>query len=284
MRTSLACVILLGSSLAWCHAQENYSVTPQSLAGWNLAGTDSQTLAAQPELTLPANAQISRAFTTSDLTVHLSTRPYFGTEPADWPVLEVGSAALVFVRNGVTGQLHLVLGEEAPIVLPPSFALDAAGRSLEPLSVLIGRDGTELGLEVAGQMRSFPIDSATGDSVEVVASAGAAQPWAIDRLEVSVLPPATVAPTGSSPSDPGQWAAKKAATPDRANPTVESPASPSQPKPLPGLVPSTAPEKTAQAAEPARATTLEIFTPPAVRTGRAGKVRANVAKNLIRFP
>lgn len=280
MKTKISLLALFGLSFAFGDAQQTILVTPQSLAGWTVTGADRQAMAAQPALVLPAGAQLARAFPGPTLALKVSTRPQFGLTPADWPVLEIGNAALVFMREGGTGKLALVLGTETPVELPGSYALDADGRSVEPLAVTFAREGAVVKVEAAGRKLSLPVAPAPEPGLEAVASAGAGNGWSLDRLEVATPTAEAVTAAAAVDTSAGAPAGSAGGTVDRksgaANPKTED--GPSGTAAAPG--PTGAPPAAAAATGKAGAGTLEIFTPASVRHGRADTVRNAVANGL----
>jgi len=117
-------------------------VSPQSLNGRNLLGTPATGATVGEVSTLPAGAQLVRSFVANALAVNVTSRPVFGQDSADWPVLEIGPDALVFLRQGAEGHLALVLGGKTPQLLPISVKLDSSGQSerTSPRDLLAQRD------------------------------------------------------------------------------------------------------------------------------------------------
>ncbi|MBI3884658.1 MAG: hypothetical protein HY302_02855 [Opitutae bacterium] len=280
MLPKISLLALFGLSFALGFAQPTIQVTPQALAGWSFTGTDQPSMAARSTLTLPPSAQLARTFATAALTLRVSTRPAIGLTATDWPVLEIGAAALVFLRDGETGKLALVLGTHSPVELPGSYALDVDGRSVDPLTVTFAREGAVGKVEAVGQKLSFPADPAGGPGLEVVASAGAGHDWSFDRLEVALPAGATVVPGAAERPFAGSRSGAAAGAPEReragaeTNPRISRFESDAEPDP------AGAPGVAASAPAPAGAGTLEIFTPPAIRHGRADAVRKTVATGL----
>ena len=195
-------------------------------------------------------------------------------------MLEIGNAALVFTRDGAAGKLALVLGDQAPVDLPVSFPLDAEGRSGEPLTINFTREGSVVTVEAGGQKMAFAADQFPGQRLEVVASAGAENSWAFARLEVA-LPVAEVMAPASGAGSRGSDATN--ATPsalDRKSDAAKSKPTTSRTGTVAGPDPTGAPATPAATAGKAGVSSLEIFTPPSVRHGRADTVRNTVATGL----
>ncbi len=250
-------------------SQQTVSATPSSLAGWSVVGADIASLATQPQLSLPAGAQLDRSFNATALSVQLTTSPTISENTADWPVLEIGSAALVFGRSGNTGKLLLSVGTNAPVELPQSFALDAEGRSSEPLTVSLTLQGANVAVTFSGQTWQFAADALTKGPLDVVASAGAAQPWSIGRLDVTVTTPDPVAPpvgnTSSTTKSSGSGLSTQSS--GASSSLTDTGAQPSA-DPNGGQA-----NAGASTAAKAPVLTVELFTPPSVRYGRADTIR-----------
>lgn len=282
MRT-LSFLFALSLSLATAlslEARQSLALTPRTLAGWNLTGADARELAQQSELALPAGAQIARTFAAGNLTLEVSSLPAIGQKPGDWPVLELGSAALVFSRHASTGKLVLVLGEDAPLELPFRFPLDAEGRSLGPVGVVLAREGASINLTVAGQTLRLPTDAVATDPTPVVISSGSSQPWSLPLVELTGgangAPPADASPGAASSANPD---APRAAPSGGMGAALGLPADIAAPAPR---IADTDRLRLEGLRAPAAASdgSLEVFTPPAVRYGRANDARRSVARNI----
>lgn len=254
-----------------------FSATPSTLAGWSVAGAELSAVLGQTELTLPANAQLLRSCRATEVSLQLSTQSVLDGKAESWPVLELGDAALVFVRSGGNGRLVLVLGEQAPRDLPITFALDDKGRSIDALSVGFARSGDVVSVSASGQILKFPAGLISADqSLPIIVSAGAEVPWGFQRLALTVVSvDPVVAPTAAivSPSP----------APAPANGNFHA----SAPPPWGGRFTSSAsarrmvaPLAATPAAGEAGRRVLEIYTPPAVRQSRAELVRAAVQSRI----
>jgi hypothetical protein len=228
-----------------------------------------------PQLTLPAGSQLKRSFTGNGITVKLVTQPIFGPESTDWPVLEIGSAALVFLWSGHEAKLALALDENPPVTLPFTFKLAADGRSAEPIHVTLASEGSTVTVGALGQTLAFESSSAAHSSQEVIVSAGAMEDWPLASMTVSVSTPDETPTRREGPTD---------ALPDRgvSNPTNSIPG--------PANIRTNPAVATGSNAADSIATTnktgsksggggLEIFTPPAIRHGHADAVRAALVSN-----
>jgi len=265
----------LGLSSVLGAAQPPISVSAQTLAGWTVFGADSQALAAQSDLSLPAGAQISRVFSADGLSLQITSSPQFGAVPADSPVLEIGTAALVFVQNGNTGKISLVVDDNAPVPLPFTFALDANGRSLAPLTLNFARQDGVVSVASGGQSQSFPVAPVTGSVLEIVVSAGADHDWPLDQLTVTLLANNVVVPAMNNGNGQADSTKAKSDTPT----TAGAAAPPKSAGAVNGATTNGGPAAAgnARAATPAPALTLEVFTPSPIRHGRAETVRAALA-------
>lgn len=272
MRSSIVTLGLLALVSALAASAQTLTLTPQSLTAWTLTGATKEALARQAILSLPAGAQLSRTFRTGDITVAVTARPVFATAPADWPVLEVGAAALVFARTGETGQLILKVGDTEPVALPLAVTLDAAGRSADPISVTLVRSGDMLVVNLAGQTQQFPTDAAA--SLEIIASAGADHPWTLDSLQVTVPETATVSGTTGPKSDSGN----SVPPPTGSTSTFSGRFSAASLQPAAGTNTGGSDSAKSTVASPTRPIAPEVFTPPSVRTSRVDAVRAAVAQ------
>lgn len=185
MRTPLALLAAFAFALSLRSAPQTIKVVPSSLTGWIVTGTARTVLAAQPKLELPAGAQLSRQFNSPDLLLRATIQPLVGAESADWPVMEIGSAALLIARDGSYGKLWLVVADDAPVELPVTFALDAEGRAVAPLTVIFASRNSVLTVEAAGKTLNYPMTVAQSADPELVISAGTTEPWLFDDLEVT---------------------------------------------------------------------------------------------------
>jgi len=254
-------------------------LTPQSLDGWSVVGSSAEALSGDAKLTVPAGAQLARAFGATDVKVTLTTQPVIGVAPEQWPVIEVGPAALVFARNGDSGTLVLVAGLADPVTIPVAIALDVDGRCTDPLTLTLAcsaEKGGSIALELGDQKLTFPLESPPEVPSGVVASSGSDSPWSFDQFGISVrttdsdsvnadsaafrsLPPASEASSArSTASNSSQF--RRTGTAKAAGLSNIAPDG-SEAKPAKGGVPSS----------------LEIFTPPVVRNSRAAEVRLLVA-------
>lgn len=276
MRSTLF-LSLFALAFAFCAAQQLVRLTPQSLSNWTVTGADKQALSVSPNLALPAGARLTRSFNASGLALMVTTRPRFDVTPAEWPVLEIGTAALVFTRNGDAGLLNLVLGDNAPVDLPLRFTLDDQGYSVEPITINFARTSALVSIEVAGQTMYFPAGPIAGSVLDVVASAGASQEWAFDKMEVTVQSPDLIAPADDGSSRAKDTLATETGFSDWKTDAAVSQLEFAHTETPVGPDPSGEPTLTDPANRLARASTLEIFTPPAVRPGRAAAVRAALA-------
>jgi hypothetical protein len=216
-----------------------------TLDGWTVTGGWPPPAPSPRSLVLPAGSSISRVFSASELTVRFTTQPTFSADTTDWGVLTVGSASLAFICDGEEGRLALLIGQQAPEILPYRFKLDGAGRAVAPVELEFGQRGGTVSLSYGGKTTQFPVTAVT--SLAIVISSGAGQPWAFDDFSVGTPDP-VVAGAASTVSQAATdtarlrqalatLAKKPAAPPDTAKPVAPPP--PSRPE-----------------------TALEVFTPP----------------------
>jgi hypothetical protein len=275
MRAAIFFICLSAFAAGLGLAQQKLSVIPQSLADWTIVNADRQAMAGQSELTLPAGSQLVRSFEAADITVELTTRPVIGTDASDWPELDLGSASLVFARNGTAGRLVFVIGNEVPLELPFDFALDADGRSTEPLTVTFGRNSSGFIVGYSGQTLQFPVEVGTGPAVEIVASAGMTQPWPFAKLAVTVGRKDPVAAAAGGMGLSSGSAGANAANSMKLSRSVAS-AVDSAPAALVEMASAANAKDKASGKTRGPTGTLETFTPPAVRYGRADALRASL--------
>ncbi len=265
-------IILIGLTLTsgLLSAKQIMSVTPQTLAGWTIVGAEASALAGQPELTLPAGAQLARSFDNGELAVQLKTRPVVGVNESDWPTVELGTTALIFSRNGAVGKLLLSVGGQTPQPLPIEFTLDAQDRSKELLVITLSRQGSSVSVETAGQILQFKVGPDDSRGLEIVASAGASTPWTFQSLTVTRN---FDEPVRLPTVDLTQYS-KFSASGDTANSRLVAAGCvlPDFNEVIP-VDPAVAKVSPSGNAAGAGKFTLEIFTPPAVRRGRADALR-----------
>jgi len=247
---------------------QDHAVTPATLADWQLTGADRAKVQARDTLELPAGAEISRTFPVGMVVLHTVSRPHFGSTPDDWPVVQVGPAALALVRKGVHGELVLLVGEVVSI-LTAEIPLDAGGRVLQPLEIALGYDpAAKTGVVAfADQVLSFK-GTAKDPAGEIAVSAGARYSWAQDALEVLVITPdgpsdAAGGLAGGEPAKRAALLASAVAQLRQAGEVINA-----------GNITTSA--VAARPETPPGGSTLEVYTPASVRHGAAA-VRAAIA-------
>lgn len=249
-------------------AEQLLPVTPQTLAGWSVAGAEKNALASGQQLILPANAQLSRVFAPQAVIVRLVSRPVLAETSAEWPILEIGPVALALTGREGHGRLVLVVNGDRVIDLPWPVVPDPAHPAVD--LILAYDPVTGAGL-IGLKDRLQPFASApSAQPVEVILSAGAHAAWPQDSLSVLLLaddPPPPDARSGGNGGDAHtRAAAARLRTALDRLPDPAAPAAPGGPA-------------TRAAPAPAPGSTLEIFTPPAVRRGRAEAVRTLLAQS-----
>lgn len=267
MRTFSILVLVLGGILAAPHAQASDG---SLVAGWRQLG-DVQTPGGSSGIVLGANAQLGHDMAGGVVNLRLLSQPVFCFASEDWPVIEIGSVALLLARDSDVGRLVLVVADNDPIVLGGSIRLAADGRSEEPFSLQMMRQGDQVTVKWGDEEAQFTAPADPIGATEVVLSAGQTQAWCIARLEIgdqtSVLPA-----SGSL-----EGADKDKEAPIAATGTIRLKFLSGRSSGSVGesAARSTAPADTKNAVETA-APSLEVFTPPAVRFGRADALREQV--------
>lgn len=264
--TLLSGILVLASVLT--AGVQDHAVTPATLADWQLTGADRAKVQARDTLELPAGAEISRTFPAGTVVLHTVSRPHFGSTSNDWPVIQVGPAALALVRKGVHGELVLLVGEVVSI-LTAEIPLDAHGQVLQPLEIALGYDpAAKTGVVVfADQVLSFK-GTAKDPAGEIAVSAGAKYSWTQDALEVLVI-------TADAPADAvgglaGGKPAQRAAQLELAVVQLRQAGETINARNITISAVAARPET------PPGGSTLEVYTPASVRHGAAA-VRAAIA-------
>jgi len=240
-------------------------------AGWVLLGTDQAISPDATEVTLPASAQLARIIDQNTAEIRLRTQPVIAPDFTDWPILELGTAALVLTRNQSAGGLLLVLEGKDPVAVPLAFSFDASGKATKELE--IGLTLTESSVKVVLNRSSwqFPLTEIPRGGLELVATAGTKTSWLISDLQVEAglkslaiaSPPS--APANSSPAASIAVTAETLRSQFRAKFESDALARRSAAVAAPGG------QKGANAIS-----TLEIYTPPSIRHGRAEAIRSTV--------
>jgi hypothetical protein len=158
----------------------------EDLAPWSVLGADKDKLTQAETLVLPPGAQLYRTISNGRITLEVQSSPVFGQTAADLPVLELGDAAVAFIRTGETGKLVLVLGNNPALTLPFEITLLSDGRSQESLKLTLGREGATVAVTIRGQTLHFPAGY-TDKPQEIVLSAGESQAWPIQALALAVV-------------------------------------------------------------------------------------------------
>lgn len=275
-RHILAC--LLGFTAGLCASGQSTAVTPPP-QGW--AWTPSNASSASPlegaALAIPANAQLARSFPSGDIAISVTTRPVFGATSQDWPVLELGDAAVVLSRVGDTGNLTVVIGNSEPVTIPLGLPIDGENRLASPLALSLAHLGSELVVQAGEKTWSFPV--AASSTQTVVLSAGMSDTWELDT--VSVIEPLRDIgnPEGQSGNAAESTSTTVATVPDAkgssGSGSVRATADASSPSRS-----ATPPTASTVADLATGASTLEIFTPASVRFGRADALRAALAQTI----
>ncbi len=270
MRDLILALLLCTLGLRLGAAEQLITVTPQTLADWSVVGADRTVLAAEKQLSIPAGAQLSREFSTAAVIMHLCSRPVFSETAADWPILEIGPVALALVgRDQEAGRLVLVANEDSVVDLPWPVVADNSNPTVDLILAYDPMTGAGL-IAYQDKLKSFT-SAVTTKLVEVVLSAGEHAAWPQDTLQVLLLsedPPPGVGPrAGADNAYPHAAITKLKAALDR----LPGPAHAAKSAGATQSAVSTSPA-------PVPVSTLEIFTPPAVRRGRAEEIRTLLAR------
>ena len=265
----LAALTALGLSLG--AVERTLSVTPATLEGWTIVGADKLAVASEPSLTLPAGAQLSRQFPNSAVILRMVTHPEFSAKATEWPIAGVGPLAVAIVRKEAEGQLVLVVDETTAVDLKWSIPLEAKPAPIDLVLAYEPASGTGL-VSFQGQAKLFDVAPATG-STDVWLSAGEKFAWPFDELLVQIFSPDTAesdaAGTGSKTPGKETAAEQLKAAVDHL---LASGAG--------GTIAGPAPVAVVDTATQSPVSTLEVFTPPSVRTAQIIRaVRSVVAKN-----
>ncbi len=263
MRSLLITLLGLIAPLAYA-AELSLPLTRDTLDYWSVSGAKPADFTAEP-FTLPPGAQVSRAFTTDAVAVRFETQPPFSSDPENWTVIELGSAALVFARDGDAGFLAVMTGPDAAVLHPRTVPLDEAGRPKAAITATLRRHGSGVALEFEGQAVEF--EAASQTEVGVSVSSGLEAPWSFSQF--TVLLPVTdeeLAIAKSRSSDP-EAAAKASGLVAALRSSATSEAN-AHGGPRAGRSMSEA------QVHPADYRPLEIYTPPAVRAKRVEQVKA----------
>jgi hypothetical protein len=267
MRNTFLTFLAFALCLRLAAGEQIITVTPRTLDAWAVSGANKAGLAQDQQLILPAGAQLSRKFSGSVVILHLVSRPILSSIAGDWPILEVGPIALAFTQIGSQGKLVLVIGEEKQIALPWSVPTDGSA-----VDLVLGYDSVSgTGLVRLGRQSQFFDASSGSAAVEVLLTAGAKSHWQQDAMEVLLLTDDFTDATANTALG-GQTG--KAGLNDKLMAAMDK---------LRSQDNATAGQGgTALATNPTTKPTigssgLEIFTPPAVRHGRADAVRATLA-------
>lgn len=262
----------LGPVLALQAGSQAFSVPSENLADWTLLRVERTAFRKLNGFSLPAQAQMARSFHSVAVTVQLVTQPVIGEAPEDWPVLELGHAAVVLTRHGNIGQLTVVIGEESPQSLPFTFALDDEGRSVEILTIRLVHSDSGVSIALGTNSPGISYSTTASRPLDLIISAGANQQWDLLGLYGSwVVPDQIVAPSnrggkaaGGDTLIAGLTSTDGKFPSDRVVGYIG----------LSTISTSKAKGAVSTAGVPSQATTLEIYSPPTVRLGRSAAVRS----------
>ena len=211
-RLWLGLAILTAGSLTLLSAQDQ--LTKATVSEWQITGQAPVFAPDQSTVTLPAGGQLVRSFPAGELLINVVSRPFFSAKADSRPILEVGPASLVLVRNDSGGGVVMV-GDEL-LLLPSAIALGEDGRSVKPLDLSLYFDylGNQAVLVLDGA--TYPFAAKAGSAqIEVAVSAGSEADWEIARLEI-IAPPANPASSDTNAPAAGGNADSAAADLTRA--------------------------------------------------------------------
>lgn len=252
------------------------AATTENLAAWSVMGADKAALSAADALVLPAGAQLYRTIPPTTVTLRLESQPVFGQTATDLAVLELGDVAVAFLRERNMGKLVLVLGNNPAFPLPCEIALDASGRSADRLQLTVSREGATVAVTAQGRIWQFPAGYSAGPQ-DVVISAGTGG-WPIQDLALVVVATPDSAPgaTKGIEANPARGQADQVRQRIEGELTAgESSDTNMREGDARAGLPATVQPETPASTRP----TLELFTPPSVRPGRAAAVRAMVIQS-----
>jgi hypothetical protein len=270
MKNTLLFVGWLISALALCAGVKIQSVTPHSLETWTVTGADKAALGHSSDLVLPANAQLSRGFAAELVSIEFRAKPVFAASAEDTAILELGPVALILTREGDQGCLMLDLGDSAPVVLPGRVALDEDGAGVSPVSLQLSyvRSSGAVTVTSFGQTSTF-VCEASANPIEVVMTAGAKSALAIESLSIRESTPDDAALGRSNLGHTGSEAKGFSAAADGVNGA--------RPQAIGfGMVGAPPPRAALATAATQGSSSLEIYTPPGGRTGRADAIRLSL--------
>lgn len=246
-------------------AVENLAVTPGTLAGWVVVGAERKVVTVPPTLAVPAGAELSRSFAAGAVLVRVVGTPGWAETAAEWPILQVGEAAVAWMEQGGNGRLALMHGGDPETTLPWRWPLDAA----EPWGLALAYDpDSGAGLVATPEGRRLFATEPSSRGVEVVLAAGASRSWPVDSLRVARIFEESATATRREPRPAAELAAARTAAWAALSSALEvflaeeRQAAAGKPKPA------------ALGRNPAPARPLEVFTPPAVRSAKVAAVRA----------
>jgi hypothetical protein len=268
-RLSVFMMGLLAGAVALAAADRAVSVTPQNVFAWSIDGDTP--LNRGGTLILPPGTQLARRFESPQVTVAFSGPVRFGRLPGESPVVEIGDAALVFVEREGSGALVLVPGAGEAIVLPVAVALDEHGAG-DPKWIAFTRSGGNATIVVNETRFDLAVAENGAASAEVILTAGDTA-WALPSLTVTIqTPEAAVAAPDAAGQGNGQDHARSSTDSSDAERAGAGSA------PGIGAVAVSAgsagkpPVRVEEAAT--GSSTLEVFTPPAIRRGNAEGARS----------
>ncbi|MDI1336599.1 MAG: hypothetical protein PSU94_10520 [Lacunisphaera sp.] len=275
MRLLVLVSIILSLARPLEAAEQLVTVTPQTLGGWQIVGTDRDQMAKVQQLILPDNAQLSRLFSDQAVILHLVSRPVFSQESARWPLIGVGPLALALVKQDGLGRLVLVTDETTAHDLPWSVSLEQLEVAVDLIVAYDPLAGAGL-IGFQDQLQEFAMP-ASAKPVEVWLGAGAGSSWPLDHMEVLLLSEGTQE-NGQSISDAeSRQRALKGRLKSALGELLADGGSGGGSGYGSG---SSADPDGVAAGKPGSGPALEIFTPPSVRRATVIElVRATVVRN-----
>lgn len=164
--------LLLGAALAVVSPDKAFAQEPSSTGR---------------RLVVHAGDQHSEEINGAEFAIRLLSRPHFSAEQAGAPSIEIGSAGLSFIRDE-TGTGIVLIGKSASL-LPVRVALDANGRSEQPMDIVARFDAKrqEITFIIDGVTATVAAEISSAGSAEVAIAAGASVDWVIEHFETKNL-------------------------------------------------------------------------------------------------
>lgn len=122
--------------------EQTIRVSVQDLEGWTITGAVRPAATDSADLSLPAGAQLSRAFNANKVALTLNATAAFGQTPDDSPTIEVGPVALMLSHNGSAGELLLFGADSAVPLADVPVTVGVGTAATAPVKIQIAYDRT----------------------------------------------------------------------------------------------------------------------------------------------